>query len=182
MRTQPSFATIPGFSLAARREHGHEIRRGQRKTARPFDRRIPMHVVFRSERAKGSWSFLNQRNDRRVKHIIYDVARRTHVRIYKFANAGNHLHLLIRSRNKQDAQKFLRMVGGLIARAVTAAKKGNPVGKFWDSLVYSRLVSWGREFFAVKDYIEINEMEAQEVWSRKLVKLARAQRPRPRRE
>ncbi len=109
---------------------------------------------------------LIDRNERYIRHEIRRLARANGVRVYKFANVGNHLHLLIRFRNRMGFQKFLRTLSGLVARRVTGAKKGNPVGKFWENLAFSRIVRFGKDFVGVCEYIELNEMEAQGVWSR----------------
>lgn len=109
---------------------------------------------------------LLDRHDRYIRHEIRRLARANGIRIYELANVGNHLHLLIRFGNRIAFQRFLRTLSGLIARRVTGAKKGNPVGKFWEKLAFSRIVRFGKDFEGVRDYIELNEMEAQEVWSR----------------
>lgn len=120
---------------------------------------------------------LNYRHDRYIRHEIRRLARANGVRVYKFANVGNHLHLLIRFGNRIAFQRFLRTLSGLVARKVTGARKGNPVGKFWDKLAFSRIVRFGKDFMGVCDYIELNEMEAQEVWSRNWDPRRRKSRP-----
>jgi hypothetical protein len=57
-------------------------------------------------------------------------------------------------------QSFLRVFAGMTARLVTGAHKGEPIGRFWDSVAYSRIVSWGREFRSVGAYVRKNEEEA----------------------
>ena len=42
---------------------------------------------------------------------------------------------------------------------MTGATKGNPVGKFWDQVAYSRVVEWGRSFRFAGNYVMINELE-----------------------
>ena len=43
---------------------------------------------------------------------------------------------------------------------VTGAKKGRAVGRFWEKLAYSRVISWGREFLRLKAYLAKNTLEA----------------------
>jgi hypothetical protein len=45
-------------ALRPRAEHGGSIRQGRRKLARPVDPKRPLHVVLRSEKAKGDLSLL----------------------------------------------------------------------------------------------------------------------------
>jgi len=61
-------------------------------------------------------------------------------------NVGNHLHLLARARRRADFQSFLRDLGGSLAIAVTGARKGNRIGRFWDKLAWSRVVAIPPEF------------------------------------
>ena len=117
-----------------RTEHGGEIRRGLRKLERPIDLRRPLHVVLRSSRARGAWSLRLQTNQRIVRWVLRHFAKRYSIRIYEFANSGNHLHLLLRSKCRLGLQNFLRTFAGITARLVTGARKGWAVGRFWDWL------------------------------------------------
>jgi REP element-mobilizing transposase RayT len=112
----------------------------------------------------------------KAKHVdalVRKSAQRRGITLYRFANVGNHLHLLVKARDKASFQAFLREVSGRIALLVTGARKGNPVGKFWDHLAWSRLVSWGREFATVSRYLIKNLFEAEGLLS-KTQKLAGA--------
>lgn len=153
-----------------RLEHGGALSQGKRKTIRPIDPRKSIHLVLRSSRARGEWSFFRPAQQKRVKAIVTEQAKRFCVRVYQYANSGNHLHLLIKAPTRKSFQGFLKTISGLIARAVTGAKKGNSQGKFWDALAYTRVVEWGKAFFAAQFYVLQNEMEAAGVWSRKLLK------------
>jgi len=133
---------------------------GKRKLARPIDLRTPLHVVLRSARARESWSLRKQQNARRVERTLRRFAKRYGLRVYRFANAGNHLHILIKSRCRLGVQNFLRAFAGVTARLVTGARKGLAVGPFWDFLSYSRIVRWGRDFRGVRAYVARNELEA----------------------
>lgn len=82
------------------------------------------------------------------------------VRVYRFAIAGNHIHLLVKAPNRKSFQGFLRKLSGSIAQLVTKARKGNPVGRFWDALAFSRVISWGKDFKSVNFYIQKNLIEA----------------------
>jgi hypothetical protein len=119
-----------------------------------------MHVVMRSSRARGAWSLNAKPHASRVERLARDLGPRFGVRVYRFANAGNHLHLLIRGRTRAGIQNYLRTAAALIARAVTRACRGRPVGKFWDGLAWSRVVGWGRDFATTSRYLLRNTLEA----------------------
>ena len=149
-----------GKDFESRREHGGDLNENRRKLKRPLDPRQSLHVVMRSKRARGEWSFLHRRNRAGVEKILYTHAVRNQVTIERLANVGNHLHLLLRFRARQDLQRFFRTVAGLIPRAITGAQKGLRRGRFWDAPVYTRLVTWGRELKAVCAYLAKNRLEA----------------------
>jgi REP element-mobilizing transposase RayT len=158
---QLTFFHQKSFKKFTRLEHGGELAQGRRKLDRPISTDKPMHVVLRSDKAKGEWSMLRHRNDRRIRHLVYQLAKRFNVRVYQYANAGNHLHLLVRAKSRSDFQAYLRALSGCVARAITGAKKGVRKGPFWARLAYSRIVQWGRDFLGVKVYLLQNDGEAQ---------------------
>ena len=151
---------------APRKDHGGDIRKGLRKQRRPLDPHSAVHIVLRSDRARGAWSMLQGRNERYVGHEIRRLSRSCGVRVYQYANAGNHLHLLVGFKNRAGFQRYLRTLTGLLARRITGAKKGNPIGKFWEKLAFSRIVCFGNDFRGVRDYLDLNDRETQGVSSR----------------
>ena len=143
-----------------RTEHGGDFRRGRRKLERPVSVRRPMHVVLRSERARGGWSM--RKHQTKIREALRACRERSGVRIYEFANVGSHLHLLVRARRRESFQRFLRTFAGIVARIVTGARRGLPLrgGTFWSALAWSRVVSWGRDCYGVRHYIFRNRIEA----------------------
>lgn len=164
---QTSFFTHPALEHLARKEHGGTLGKGLRKRERPLDPKRPLHVVLRSTRARGEWSMLRARHEKRIKHLVHANARRHGVRVFRFANSGNHLHLVIQAPKRACYQNYLRSLSGLIARGVTGARKGQAKGRFWDTLAYSRVVEWGRALESLDFYVVMNELEGLGIWSRK---------------
>jgi REP element-mobilizing transposase RayT len=158
-------------------EHGGAVSVGKRRGRRPLSTKKPIHLTLRSDYAKGSRSLLKHRN--LVDRVIYRSKIRFNVRVYRYAICGNHLHFLIRGQRKKDLQNFFRVLSGHIAQQILlryplssheqenrggarekikACKKNQR--KFWSLLLYTRLVTWGREFQRVAKYIEQNILEA----------------------
>jgi REP element-mobilizing transposase RayT len=144
----------------SRTGHGGDENRGRRKIERPVSTRRAMHVTLHSQRAVGDWGLLRHR--RAVHEALRACARRSNVRVYDFANVGSHLHLLVRARRRESFQAFLRSFAGIVARKVTGARRGLPLrgGPFWTGLAWSRVVSWGRDYWGVRGYIFRNQIEA----------------------
>ncbi|MGK5087315.1 transposase [Bdellovibrionota bacterium FG-2] len=159
------------FLPKLRIDHGGALLKGRRKEARPFSHKHAIHLVLRSTKATKAWSMLTPKNEARVNRILSKCAAQYHIRVYKFANVGNHLHLLVKTETKQytiakqELHSFLRRFAGEIAFQITGAKKGEAFRKnerdegFWDKLLYSRLVTWGREYDAMKKYLAKNFLE-----------------------
>jgi REP element-mobilizing transposase RayT len=143
-----------------RSDHGGSNARGRRKLARPVSTRRPIHLTLHSNRARGPWSLL--RHERAVRQTLRTCVERSGVRVYDFANVGSHLHLLLRARRRDAFQAFLRSFAGIVARAVTGARRGRPIpgGPFWTVLAWSRVITWGRDYWSVRNYIFRNRIEA----------------------
>ncbi len=133
--------------LHPRVAHGGPQSRGKRKTARPFEKKAPLHVVLSSKRAKGAWSLEHRRNRSRISGMMYTYAERFKVKVLQARIEGGRIHLLVRARDRKALADFLRVLAGRVAVVVSGAKRNvKKVGKFWDELCWSRLVNWGREF------------------------------------
>ena len=141
-------------NLEPRKSHGGLLSIRKRKTARPFSPQAPVHLVLKATRAKGTWSLLHRKNRARVQAMIYVYASRFKVKVYRASNVGDHLHLLVKAKEKKNLADFLRVLAGRIAVVVTGAKKYvKRIGKFWDYLYWSRLIQWGAEFYSVRKYV-----------------------------
>ena len=138
-----------------RLEHGGNAQKGKRKTARPFNPKLPIHVVFRSEKAKNRFSLNHQKFNRKIEILLHKLGLKYDIQVYEFANSGNHLHLILRSKAKLNLQNFLREFAGRVALLVYPGK-----GKFWTSLVYTKLARWGKQFKNLCTYVIQNHLEA----------------------
>jgi REP element-mobilizing transposase RayT len=128
-------------------------------------------VVLRSSKALGRQSLLRPVHSRLIQKRLEETAGRWGVKVHRFANVGNHLHLLIRARSRSAWQGFIREFSGSVAMLVTGARKGHALGekRFWDHLVFTRLVAFGRDFDGVMNYLVKNLFEAQGIPMKKLL-------------
>ena len=141
--------------------YGGKHIQGKRKTFRPIDPKRPMHLVIRASQARGKWSFLHPDNERLVKSTIKKLSEENQVRIFQYANVGNHIHFLLQPKTRKGFQKFLRKLTGKIAMAITGAKKGRKLPqRFWDLLAFTRVVHWGKAFKNTNHYLIKNLFEA----------------------
>lgn len=92
--------------------------------------------------------------------MVYVYGARFRVKIYQFANVGNHIHLHVKASERKDLADFLRVLAGRIAVTVSGARKQvKRIGRFWDHLYWSRLVKSGHDFRMVNRYIFANRIE-----------------------
>lgn len=172
---------LPGLEQALQKsaglkkdkEHGGELSQGKRKTFRPIDPKQALHIVLRSSKAKGQLSMLHPKYCNSIERFVQKTARRWGVKLYRFANVGNHLHLLIQVPTREAWKRFSKELSGGIAQIVTGAQKGAALDRdknpsipesakrgFWDHLLYTRIVSFGRDFNGMCRYIIKNLFEA----------------------
>jgi putative transposase len=152
---------LPGFGKLDIKEFGGSLTKGNPREARPVSTRQPMHLVMRSELANGERSFLRKSNAKRIEALVRKLAQEKGVKLYRFANSGNHLHFLVLPSSRKAFRGYIRAISGLIARISLGVERGKAKGlKFWDARPYTKIVEWGREFRSVCNYILRNTLEA----------------------
>lgn len=144
---------------------GAHLKRSHAKKARPISTKMAMHLTLRSSKAKGDKSFLSNRNRATlIEKKVRELARKSGVTIYRFANVGNHIHLLVRATYRRGFVSFLRAISGIIARIALGAERGSAKLKeavrFWDQRPWTRILAWTKDFYNVKKYVEQNFNEA----------------------
>lgn len=166
MRKQQTWLTPIKDSLGGLARHTNA------KMKRPMDSRLPLHVCMRSSMARGART-MQGRNRVRVAAIVARVSKRFHVRVVKFANVGNHLHLVVRLPGRGQVSRdqyaaWIRTLMALLAREVGGARRGSPLmnergerAKFWDSKPFTRIVRGLRGYRVMDRYTLKNQLEAQ---------------------
>lgn len=140
---------------------GSLLKNSNAKSARPLSTKHAMHVVLRSSKAKGDWSLRSLKNQKMVESTLKSLAKKYGLKIYEFANVGNHLHILLKLQNRRTFAPFMRALSGTIALKVTGANKLSALKeKFWDYRPWSRIVEWKKAYTIAKDYVIQNHLEA----------------------
>lgn len=141
------------------RSFGGENLKKRRKIARPLREGLIHHVVFKSRKAYGQSSFYTHK--KLVKTLIDQRARKFFIEILDFVNMGNHLHLKVRFKDKKRFQNFLRTFAAILARKITGAHRGREFGKFWDGLVFTRILTSKMEELGLRGYFEGNHRQRE---------------------
>jgi hypothetical protein len=144
------------------RAYGGELlkKRKGRLRGRPLDTKNSMHLVLRSSKATGKWSFRNPRNMRKVEALSLKFCQKYGIKLLSLANVGNHLHYQIKLGNRFTYKPFIRALTASIAMAITGASRWNKVEiKFWDYRPFTRVVVGWSGFLKLRDYVRINQWE-----------------------
>ena len=144
----------------SRTVHGGATTKGHRKLERPLSTKKWVHLVLKSDKAKGEFSLLSAKNKIFIERLIRSKAIRFGIRVADRANVGTHLHLKIKMSSRENFQKFLKSITAQIARYVTGARRGKSFGKFWQGLAYSRVLTSDKENLILGGYFMANREEA----------------------
>lgn len=149
--------------------YGGELlkKRKGRLLGRPLATKHSMHLVLRSSKATGEWSFRRTNNRRNIDRIIAKFSKKYAVKVLSFANVGNHLHLHIQLGYRAGYKPFIRAITAAIAMAVTRRNRWtkkppsalNGKLKFWDYRPFTRIILGFKALLNLRDYIRINQLE-----------------------
>ena len=113
MKTQKQLKLLSSENSA----YGGELlntRKG-RSRGRPLAVKQSMHLVLRSSRATGEWSFRRTANRKKVEGSINKFSAKFKVKVLSLANVGNHLHFHIQLTNRFTYKPFIRAITAAIA-------------------------------------------------------------------
>jgi REP element-mobilizing transposase RayT len=144
-----------------RTQHGGLAAKGCRKLERPLSTKKWIHLVLKSDKAKGRLSFLTARNQALIRTILREKSKKFGIKIADGANVGNHIHLKLKIQDRESFQRFLKAITCLIARQITGARRGKKFGRFWQGLAFTRVLTSAMEELHLRGYIKANRIEAR---------------------
>lgn len=166
-----STGKVDGRSLRWQKSASYSklVRQGQfggaiayRCSRRPLYSGKALHVVLKSAACAGVFKFTNLQVRLRVEVIVKDWAKKKKITLYKVAIVSNHIHLLLRVKQRELYIEFIRALSSDLASKMKKwAKKLNiKYNKFWENRPYSRIVHFGKHFQQCLGYLEKNTLEA----------------------
>jgi hypothetical protein len=133
------------FPMKSNREFGGTLLEGKRKSARPLSTKHSIHLVMKA----------NQRTLLKHQLVIREeierAAKKWRISVYKTAVAVDHIHSNIRILTREEYRRFIQHVSSILALKLKIT---------WMHRPYTRIVTWGREFKRVLNYLEMNVLEA----------------------
>ena len=138
------------------------------KSQRPLSTKHGLHLVMKSDLAKGAFSLLRRRNAKHINKLVRQQASRCGIKVREYVNVGNHIHMILflpriaHAEARKRFKSFVRSLSGLIARHVLEAERNSPKHiRFWSGRPFTRLVSFGRDLKNLFAYIEKNRKQAR---------------------
>lgn len=169
---------IPESPEAKVKYFGGNLLKGNAKTKRPLSTKSPTHIVMRSSLARGAKSFLNYKHSSRIYKTITQQAKCNGIKIFRYENVGNHIHLVVLISHRKLFFKFIRSISGIVARIVLGCERGpakktngsNQIDEtrerimnkqpFWDARPFTRIVEWGQAYKKLLAYMDKNALQA----------------------
>ncbi len=143
---------------------GSLLKGNNAKVKRPLDSKYPIHLVLRGVRG----GMRLPKCHLAINKILDECGHKYGIRIYSRSNVGNHLHLIIKLARISNWAHFIREVAGrvgLLMRSVGATSMGE---SYWAERPFTRIVrSWGKAFKTLKEYVYLNQLEANGFISRR---------------
>ena len=133
-----------GFTKNYKKEFGGALLPGKRKSLRPLSTKHPIHLIL-----KTSGKNIFNPGNRKIEKLIRGTAKEFGVKIYDLALNWSHTHLLIQISSRQGYVRFARAVGCRLEK----------MGAKFALRPFTRILSWGKDLWGVKDYVKDNEME-----------------------
>lgn len=138
-------------------EFGGSLLTGKRKAKRVLSYKQPMHFVLKSEKAKGSYSFV--RYQRQIVRLLAEISEFYGVKLYKQAVNLNHLHLVVKLSDEVNYKRWIRHLSSAIVEMISSYTK-TKLTEFFTLRPYSRIITWGRQLKSVLHYLNKNKIEA----------------------
>jgi REP element-mobilizing transposase RayT len=135
---------------------GGQLLERKRKSKRPLSTKSAIHLVIKSEKAKGNLSFVNHQSA--IVKAISTISKKWNITVYDNAVNFNHVHFVIRINSESDYRSWIRVLTAEIVRLI-AAKTGTNIYQFFTLRPWTRIVNWGPDYKNVMEYLILNKME-----------------------
>lgn len=138
------------------RAFGGSLLTGKRKARRPLSTKHPVHLILKSELAKGNLRFTAHRFV--IERIFSKLSRRYGIKVYDIAVNFDHIHTVISFKSINSYKSWIRHLTSEIVRTLSQRAQ-NQLKEFFTHRPYTRIISWGKDFKGVLDYLILNKME-----------------------
>jgi len=153
---QTSFSFIKNY----KKSFGGSLLLGKRKSKRPLSTKYPIHLILKANNKN-----LFSPSNRSIQNLIRKTAKKFNIKIYDLSLNWSHIHLLIRLKNQNDYNAFIRAMTSLLCAYLR--KKKTFLKTVFTLRPFTRILTWGKQFLRIRDYQALNQLEAFGLLNRK---------------
>lgn len=142
--------------------YGGDLRKSSKgRGARPLSSRHPIHLVFKVNKKAVRGGLRSSRSFSLINLLLKKYAYKFYVKVEQFSIQHDHIHILIRGGRRAQLQSFLRVVAGQFSQRLTDTFNSRNEGpRIWKHRPFTRVVKGFRAYQIVRNYIQLNECEA----------------------
>ena len=144
MRKERQFSFLPPPLL----EFGGSLLENKRKSERVLALKRPIHLTLKGDTAN-SGSLLYK--TKYIKEQIEKWSYKFDIKIYDFSINSNHIHFSAKISSRDNYKKFIKALTGRLAQVLKFKFIVRP---------FTKIISWGRQFKRLLEYIIQNKEEA----------------------
>lgn len=147
------------FIKSVPKEFGGSLLFGKRKAKRPLSTQAPIHLVLKTEKAKGKLAFVSHKSQ--IEKAISIVSKKYGIKVYEKAINFNHIHMVLRLKTLNSYNSYnswIRVLTSEIVKILSKRTKEN-LKEFFTHRPYTKIIAWGRQFKRVLDYQILNQLE-----------------------
>ncbi|QLY25968.1 transposase [Bdellovibrio sp. KM01] len=166
MMKQPSFLSLT-VPWQHRYCHGGTLRKTSKgRGSRPLSTKDPIHLVLKINKSTVRGGLRNRYAFKLMTALIKRYSLKFFIKIEQFSIQNDHVHLLIRGSRRSKLQSFLRVLPGQFAQNMTDTPETTNEGKkdrrekIWKYRPFTRIVKGFKPYQIVRNYIQLNECEA----------------------
>ncbi len=148
------------------------------RSARPLSSKHPLHLVFKINQGMVKSGLRGFQSQKIIRALLQRYSQKFFIRVEHISIQKDHIHMLIRSSRRKNAQSFFRVLAGQIAQVfekenllksvgpmtdTPKSGRGGWIGgvkKLWKHRPFSRVVLGRRALGIARDYLMLNELEA----------------------
>ncbi|WP_210415674.1 transposase [Bdellovibrio sp. ZAP7] len=142
--------------------HGGILRRSSKgRGARPLSHKDPIHLLFKVNKIAVKGGLRSLRSFSLMNRVLKRYSAKFYVKVEQFSVQMDHVHMLVRGSRRSNLQSFMRVLAGQFAQTLTDTHSLKHEGpKVWKYRPFSRVIKGFRPYQTVRNYIQLNELEA----------------------
>jgi REP element-mobilizing transposase RayT len=143
--------------------HGGSLRQSSRgRKARPLSSKDPHHIVFKVNKIAVKGGLRSAKNFSLLLNLMKKYGKKFFIKIEQVSIQNDHVHLLIRAPRRACFQSFFRVLAGQFSQCLTDTFREPYDGpRIWKYRPFSRVVKGYKAYQTVRNYLQLNEKEAQ---------------------